>query len=84
MTPSATDPERIPVVIASGQAIERDDLVSPVDLMERACRAALADVPLLRDRIDRLTVVDIMTKTGPARPPSWPTAWASAPTSPGR
>ncbi|MGD0881851.1 MAG: acetyl-CoA acetyltransferase [Acidimicrobiales bacterium] len=66
MTPSATDPERIPVVITSGQAIERDDLVSPVDLMERACLAALADVPLLRDRIDRLTVVDIMTRTGPA------------------
>ncbi len=66
MAPTATDPERIPVVIASGQAIERYDLVSPVDLMERACLAALAEVPLLRDRIDRVTVVDIMTKTGPA------------------
>ncbi len=66
MPQSPTDPERVPVVIASGQAIERDELVSPVDLMVRACEAALADVPLLRDRIDRLTVVDIMTKGGPA------------------
>ncbi len=62
----STDPERIPVVVASGQAIERDELVTPVGLMGRACEAALADVPALRDRIDLLSVVDIMTKAGPA------------------
>jgi len=61
-----TDPERTPVVIASGQAIERDALVNPVELMARACESALADVPRLRDRIDLLSVVDIMTKAGPA------------------
>ncbi len=66
MSQSPSDPERIPVVIASGQAIERDALVNPVDLMVRAGEAALAGVPLLRDRVDRLTVVDVMTKTGPA------------------
>ena len=66
MPPTAPDPERIPVVIASGQAIERDVLVNPVDLMVRASESALADVPGLRDRIDRLSVVDIMTKVGPA------------------
>jgi acetyl-CoA C-acetyltransferase len=60
------DPERIPVVVASGQSIERDQLVSPVDLMERACEQALAQVPGLRGVIERLTVVDIMTRTGPA------------------
>ena len=43
MTAAAHDPERIPVVVASGQSIERDQLVTPVDLMERACEAALAD-----------------------------------------
>jgi acetyl-CoA C-acetyltransferase len=62
----SNDPERIPVVIASGQDLERDDLVSPVDLMARASEAALAQAPLLRDRIDRLSVVGIMTKAGPA------------------
>jgi len=66
MTPPPTDPERIPVVIASGQALEREVLVNPVDLMTRAAESALADVPLLRDRIDLLSVVDIMTKSGPA------------------
>ena len=60
------DPERIPVVIASGQAIERDALVNPMDLMERASEAALAEVPLLRSRVDRLSIVDVMTKSGPA------------------
>jgi acetyl-CoA C-acetyltransferase len=66
MPPAAPDPERIPVVIASGQALERDALVNPVELMARACESALADAPGLRDRIDRLSVVDIMTKVGPA------------------
>jgi acetyl-CoA C-acetyltransferase len=63
---SPTDPERLPVVIASGQAVEREALVNPVGLMARACESALAHVPLLRDRIDLLSVVDIMTKAGPA------------------
>jgi acetyl-CoA C-acetyltransferase len=66
MPPVAPDPERTPVVVASGQGVERDELVTPVDLMVRACEAALADAPLLRDRIDRLSVVDVMTKVGPA------------------
>jgi len=66
MPQSPTDPERLPVVIASGQALEREALVNPVDLMARACEAALVDVPRLRDRIDQVTVVDIMTKAGPA------------------
>ena len=54
------------MVVASGQSIERLDLVSPVDLMERACQEALADVPGLRGAIDRLSVVDVMTRSGPA------------------
>lgn len=66
MPPLPTDPERIPVVIASGQAIERDALVNPVDLMVRASEAALADAPRLRDRIGLVSVVDIMTRSGPA------------------
>jgi acetyl-CoA C-acetyltransferase len=66
MPPTTPDPERIPVVIASGQALERDALVNPVDLMEQASESALAAVPGLRNHIDRLSVVDIMTKVGPA------------------
>ncbi len=66
MTATAHDPERIPVVIASGQSIERTEVVTPIDLMERACEAALADVPRLREAVGRLSVVSIMTRTGPA------------------
>ena len=60
------DPERIPVVVASGQTIERADPVTPVDLMERACEQALAHAPGLRGAVDRLSVVDVMTRSGPA------------------
>jgi acetyl-CoA C-acetyltransferase len=60
------DAERIPVVVASGQSIERDGVVNPVELMERACQQALAVVPGLRGAIDRLSVVGVMTRTGPA------------------
>jgi acetyl-CoA C-acetyltransferase len=60
------DPECVPVVIASGQSIERQELVTPVDLMVRACEAAFADAPRLRGSVERLSVVSIMTPTGPA------------------
>jgi len=60
------DPERIPVVVASGQSIERDLVVNPVDLMERACEQALGLIPGIRGAIDRLSVVGVMTRTGPA------------------
>jgi len=63
---SHIDPERTPVVISSGQSIEREALVDPVELMERAAEAALAPVPGLRSRVALLTVVDVMTATGPA------------------
>ena len=66
MPSAALDPERTPVVIASGQTLERDVLVNPVDLMVRACEAALAQAPGLRDHIDRVSVIDIMTRVGPA------------------
>ena len=70
---SHLDPERIPVVIASGQSIERTELVTPVDLMERASEAALHDAPVCRSAIGRVSVVDTMTRPGRPRQPSWPT-----------
>ena len=61
-----SDADRIPVVIASGQSIERTDLVTPVDLMERACQVALAEVPGLRSSIERVSVVNTLSQSGPA------------------
>ena len=66
MTSTHQDPERLPVVIASGQSIERDALVTPLDLMHQACERALGPVARLASRIDRLSVVDVMGRTGPA------------------
>lgn len=66
MPVSSPDPERVPVVVASGQCIERDELVTALDLMERAAEAALAETPGLRRSIERLSVVNVMSRTGPA------------------
>jgi acetyl-CoA C-acetyltransferase len=66
MSISDLDAERIPVVIASGESIQRADPVTPIELMARACQEAFTDAPELRHRIDRLSVVNIMTHRGPA------------------
>jgi acetyl-CoA C-acetyltransferase len=60
------DPERIPVVVAAGQSIERTETVTAVDLMVRACEDLFSQAPGLRDRVERLSVVGIMTRSGPA------------------
>ncbi len=64
MPATSHDPERVPVVISSGQAIERDELVTALDLMERAAEAALSEAPGLRGAIERLSVVNIMSRGG--------------------
>lgn len=66
MTTTVPDPERTPVVVASGQSIERSEVVTAVDLMERAAGSALADVPALRGAIQRVSVVNVMSGPGPA------------------
>lgn len=66
MSISGYDAERIPVIIASGESIQRGDPVTPIDLMARAGEAAFEEAPGLRQRIDRLSVVSIMTHHGPA------------------
>ena len=54
------------MVVASGQSIERTEAVTPVDLMARASRRGLGRRPGLRHRIDRVSVVNIMSRSGPA------------------
>jgi acetyl-CoA C-acetyltransferase len=51
------DEERIPVVAAAGQTLERDEIVSTEDLVERASRAALDEAAALASRIGRVSVV---------------------------
>lgn len=51
------DEERIPVVAAVGQTIERHEIVSTEDLVERASRAALDEAGALASRIGRVSIV---------------------------
>lgn len=58
--------DRQPVVIASGQVTERSEIVTPVELMERASRLAIDDVSDLAKRIQRVSVVNVLSGAGSA------------------
>ena len=58
--------ERQPVLIATGQVVERDELVSPVELMARAAEICLSEAPGLRRRIQHVSVVNVLSAAGPA------------------
>jgi acetyl-CoA C-acetyltransferase len=61
-----TDASRIPVLVAGAHAIERDDPVTALELAERAAATALGEAPRLAARIDRVSVVGILSRTGAA------------------
>ncbi|MHB8438615.1 MAG: acetyl-CoA acetyltransferase [Acidimicrobiales bacterium] len=63
------DEERIPVVVAGGQCIERDEPLRALDLAERATTQVLSVAPGLRDRIERVSVVSMLSP-GPKDPAS--------------
>ena len=61
------DPARTPVVIATGQSVDRSRESGPIELAEQACRAALDTVPGLGACIERVSVVNILARrAGPA------------------
>ncbi len=64
--PTRPAADRIPVVVASGQSIERDEIVTPLDLMARAADVAFTDAPGLRSVVDRVSVVSPLGHAGPA------------------
>jgi len=61
-----TDETRVPVLIGAGQSIERDATVSALDLAERAAGAALDDAGGIEGAIDRVSVVNMLSRVGPA------------------
>lgn len=63
---STLDPERTPVVVTWGQITERTALTDPIELMVRAADLALAKHETLRHSIELVSVVDPMSKVGPA------------------
>jgi acetyl-CoA C-acetyltransferase len=58
--------DRLPVVVATGQSIERRDTVSALDLAERAARAALDHVARLEADVQQVSVVNIISAAGVA------------------
>jgi acetyl-CoA C-acetyltransferase len=61
-----TTDDRLPVVVATGQSIERRGTVSALDLAERAARAALDSVPRLQADVQQVSVVNIISPAGAA------------------
>ena len=53
------DPTRIPVLVGIGQAIERENVTTAIELACRAARAAFEDAPGLTDKIQRLSMVAV-------------------------
>ena len=53
--------DRQPVIVATGQVAEREVLTTPVELMVRAAEEALGSVPGMRDRIQQVSVVNVVT-----------------------
>jgi acetyl-CoA C-acetyltransferase len=46
-----------PVIVSTGQVLERDEIVGPLELMARAADLAFAQAPLLRDRVQHVSVI---------------------------
>ncbi len=60
------DSERLPVIVAYAQATEKEELVGAAELMNRATASALDGTGPLANRIDRVSVVGIMSKISPS------------------
>ncbi|HET9731925.1 MAG TPA: hypothetical protein VFP54_04540 [Acidimicrobiales bacterium] len=63
---SALAEERIPVVIASGQAVERTGTTTVAELAERAARAAIDQLVRPPRELDRLSFVRTLSPASPA------------------
>jgi acetyl-CoA C-acetyltransferase len=57
---------RIPVLVGWGESIERSNPVSALDMAESASQQALSVHPELRSKIEQVSVVNILSRTGNA------------------
>ncbi len=60
------DPAHIPVVISFGQSIERETILRPLDLAQRAAECAFDAAHGIRDQINEVIVVNILGRVGPS------------------
>ena len=63
---SRVDPSRTPVIVATGQVVERDTIVNAADLAARAARIALDAAGSVANRVQRVTMLS--TLFSPASP----------------
>jgi acetyl-CoA C-acetyltransferase len=61
-----TSDERIPVIVSTGQSIERAVPLGALDLAERAARVALDAAPRLQARVQRVSFVNSVSPVGRA------------------
>jgi acetyl-CoA C-acetyltransferase len=64
------DPDRTPVIVATGQTESRDLSLGPVELAEAAAAEALSAAPGLGKRLERLTLVNILSRRAGIAPAS--------------
>ncbi|MGO9560993.1 MAG: acetyl-CoA acetyltransferase [Acidimicrobiales bacterium] len=64
------DPARTPVVLATGQAVDRTSAAGPLELAEEASRLALEAAPGAGARVERLSVVNILARRAGSAPAS--------------
>jgi acetyl-CoA C-acetyltransferase len=60
-----TDDARTPVIVATGQVVERDAIVQAADLAVRAARLALDDAGAVADRVQRVTMLSTLFSSAP-------------------
>lgn len=62
------DAKRTPVIISVGESIERNELVTTVELASKAAQAALDGAPGIVESIERLTVIPAIFSPAPNNP----------------
>ncbi|MEM9175217.1 MAG: hypothetical protein AAGC67_08270 [Myxococcota bacterium] len=54
------DPTRTPVLLGLGQCLEREEVVTTVELCARAAERAFEDAPGIKDRVQRVSMVSVI------------------------
>jgi acetyl-CoA C-acetyltransferase len=63
-------PDRTPVVLATGQSVDRAAALTPLELAEQACRSALDQAPGAARLVERLSLVNVLGRRAGRAPAS--------------
>jgi hypothetical protein len=58
------DPTKTPVIVSAGQATERSEITDAVALAACASEAALSAAGELRERVQRVSMLSVVSRTG--------------------